>query len=342
MFASELAKEINGRLIGPGDPELKAIRPIGEAGEGDLAFLHNVKYKKILAETGASCVVLSEASLHDEHGYAVIIHDNPHQAMAVAVDLLYPGAEYQPGIHPSAVVDLSATIGEGVYIGPNAYIGGGCVIGDDSIVESGCNLMSDVHLGAKSHLYPNVTIYPKSWLGKNCIIHAGTVLGSDGFGFAPSEDGILKVKQVGKLVIEADVEIGASCTIDRGTFTETRIGRGTKLDNLVHIAHNCKLGENCLIAAQSGLAGSTELGDRVIVAGQVGFAGHQVIGDDCIFFAKSGINGDIEAGSQYFGYPAKPRMQAHRENAYIARLGELFKKVKELKRKLEVTDDNNK
>lgn len=342
MLSSELAKEIGGEFIGPGDPDLRSIRPLGEAGEGDLAFLHNPKYKTFLEETGASCVVLNADSLPDNREFAAIIHDNPHKAMAVAVDILYPVKSPEPGIHPSAVVDLGATIGEDVYIGPNVNIGGGCVIGDRSIIRAGCNLMADVHLGPDCHLYPNVTIYAKTWLGEGCIVHSGTVLGSDGFGFAPSDDGILKVRQVGKLVIEQGVEVGACCTIDRGTFTETRIGRGTKLDNMVHIAHNCRLGEYCLIAAQSGLAGSTELGNRVIVAGQVGFAGHQKIGDGCIFFAKSGINGDIEPDSQYFGYPAKPRMQAHRENAYISRLGELFKKVNLLQKELEELKNNNK
>ncbi|RKZ28178.1 UDP-3-O-(3-hydroxymyristoyl)glucosamine N-acyltransferase, partial [bacterium] len=172
-------------------------------------------------------------------------------------------------------------------------------------------------------------------LGESCVIHAGSVLGSDGFGFAPAKEGIDKVRQVGKLVIEQDVEIGACCTIDRGTFTETHIGRGTKLDNMVHIGHNCKLGEYCLIAAQTGLAGSTVIGDRVLIGGQVGFAGHQVIGDDCIFFAKSGISGDVPPKSRYFGYPAKERMTAHRESGYISRLGELFKRVKKLEKILE-------
>lgn len=340
MHASELARRLGGEFVGPGDPDVRSIKPIGEAGAGDVAFLHNVKYKPQLETTGAVCVVSAEECLLEDRKFAAIVHSEPHKAMALAVDILYPEIIPEPGVHPSAVVEKSARIGERVYIGPNAFIGADSEIGAGTIIESGCSIMTDVQIGANCHIYPNVVIYPKSRLGEGCILHAGTIIGSDGFGFAPTNDGILKIRQIGSLVIEEDVEIGANCTIDRGTFTETRIGRGTKLDNLVHIAHNCRIGKYCLIAAQTGLAGSTQLGDRVIVAGQVGFAGHQKIGDNCVFFAKSGINGDIEQGSQLFGYPAKPRLQAHRDNAYISRLGELFKEVKELDKKISRIKDN--
>jgi len=334
MLASELAKLIDGDLVGPGDPDLRGIRPLGEAGANDLAVLHNIRYKAKLAESGAGCIVMQKDVLPENRTFTAILHDNPHQAMAMAVEILYPLQRPTPGIHETAVVDETARIGKDVFIGANAVIGADCVIDDDTIIESGCSIMSDVQLDSNCHIYPNVTIYSKTQVGDKCIVQAGSVLGSDGFGFAPSDEGILKIRQVGCLIIEEDVEIGACCTIDRGTFTETRIGRGTKLDNMVHVAHNCIIGEYCLIAAQTGIAGSTIIGNRVIIAGQVGFAGHQKIGDGCIIFAKSGVNGDIEPGTQLFGYPAKPRMQTHRENAYISKLEGLFKEVKELKKKL--------
>jgi len=342
MRASELAERLGGGLVGPGDPEVKSVSPLGDAGEGDIAFLHNAKYSKVLAKTLASCVVLREDAVPKTREFAAIIHDNPHRAMAETMELLYPEDAPAVGVHPTAVVDSSATIGADVSIGALAYIGPRCEIGDRVQISPGCKLISDVHLEADCRLYPNVTIYPKSWLGLKVIIHSGSVIGSDGFGFAPTEEGILKVRQVGEVVLEEDVEIGACCTIDRGSFTETRIGRGTKLDNMIHIGHNCRIGEHCLIAAQTGLAGSTILGNRVMVAGQVGFGGHQTIGDGCIFYAKSGINGDIAPGSRYFGYPAKDHLTKHRENVYISKLGKLFKRVKELEKKLEVNNDNTK
>ncbi len=340
MQASELARRLGGEFVGPGDPDVRSIKPLGEANAGDVAFLHNVKYKPQLETTKASCVVSAADCIYEGRKYTAIIHPEPHMAMALAVDILYPELIPEPGVHTSAAVDNSARIGDRVFIGPSVFVGADSEIGAGTIIESGCSIMPDVRIGENCHIYPNVVIYPKTCLGGRCIIHSGTILGSDGFGFAPTNDGILKIRQIGSLVIEDDVEIGANCTIDRGTFTETHIGLGTKLDNLVHIAHNCRIGKYCLIAAQTGLAGSTHLGDRVIVAGQVGFAGHQKIGDNCIFFAKSGINGDIEPGSQLFGYPAKPRLQAHRDNAYVSRLGELFKEVKELAKKISRIEDN--
>ncbi len=334
MRASKLAERLNAQFLGPGDPEINSVASIVEAQEGQVAFLHNSKYRKYLSDTKASCVVMLEQDVPEKRAIAAIVSENPHRAMAEAVEVLYPQEMPLPAIHPTAVIDPTATIGDDIVIGAQVSIGPDCVIGDRSRIGAGCSI-SGAHIGPNCTIYPNVTIYPKTWIGEKCVVHAGSVLGSDGFGFAPTEDGILKVRQVGKLIIEQEVEIGACCTIDRGSFNETRIGRGTKIDNLVHIAHNCKIGEFCLIAAQSGLAGSTVLGDRVMVAGQVGFAGHQKIGDRSIFLAKSGVSGDFPPDTTVFGYPGKDRMTAHREVAYIARLGELFKRVKELEKKLE-------
>jgi len=335
MLASKIASSIDGILIGPGDPEIKTIAPINEAQEADIAFLHNDKYAPFLGNCKAGCVVVREDLVPKEHDYAIIVSENPHLCMGIVIDLLYPKPELQYGIHPQAIVDRSATIGKNVNIGPLAFIGPECIIGDGSKIESGSKLMGKIHIGQNCEIFPNVTIYPNSWIGENCVIHAGTIIGSDGFGFAPTEDGIIKIRQVGKTIIERDVEIGACCTIDRGSLTETRICRGTKMDNMIHIGHNCRIGEYCLIAAQSGFAGSTIVGDKVIIAGQVGFGGHQKIGDGSIIFAKSGVNGNVEPGSVLFGYPAKDRMKAHREQVYVSKLNELFKDVKRLKKLLE-------
>lgn len=340
MKASELAEKIGGRFIGPSDPDIISIAPINEAQSGDISFIHNPVYRKYISETSASCVVLDEKILPKESGLAIIVHNDPHGAMALAVDILYPETERASGIDRTAIIDASSMIGENVSIGANAFIGPACVVGDSSSIGANSVLMSDVHLGPNCVIYPNVSIYPRTWLGERCIVHSGSVLGSDGFGFAPTKNGILKIRQVGKLIIEQEVEIGANCTIDRGSFTETRIGRGTKLDNLVHVGHNCKIGEYCLIAAQTGVAGSTIIGNRVMVGGQVGFAGHQKIGDGSILLAKSGVQGDIPPGSKLFGYPAKDSVISHREAGYITRLASLFKRVKALEKLLDMKYDN--
>jgi len=335
MLASELAKELGCDYLGPGDPEIIGVAPIDEATSSDVAFVHNPVYLKRLSSTSAGLVVLMDKNIPEGRNFAVTISDNPHRSMAQAVDLLYPEKMIEPGIHPSAVVDPTVKIGKNVFIGARAYIGAECVVGDGSIIGEGVVLSDNIHIGPGCRLYPNITVYSGTWLGEGCIIHAGAVLGSDGFGFAATEDGVLKIRQVGKLVIEQDVEIGANSTVDRGSFSETRIGKGTKIDNLVQVAHNCKIGEFCFIASQTGLAGSTVIGDRVMVGGQVGFAGHQKIGDGSLIFAKSGIASDVPPGSKYFGIPAKESNIVHREHAYISRLQKLFRRVRTLEKLLE-------
>jgi len=342
MRASELATFIGGEFLGNQDPELDSVAPINEAGNGQVAFVHNTRYRRYLDTTGASCVVLPLKFAPKNPDYAVIACEEPHRAMALAVEIMYPEKPRVPGISSMATVEPSASIGVDVVIEAGAFVGPGSVIGDRCYIGPSVTIMEDVHLGPDCRIYANVAVYPKTWIGEKCIVHSGSVLGSDGFGFVPLDSSILKVRQVGRLVIEQEVEIGANCTLDRGSFTETRIGRGTKLDNMVHVAHNCRIGEYCLIAAQSGLAGSTVLGDRVLVAGQVGFAGHQTIGDGCLFYAKSGINGDVPSGSCYFGYPAKDRMTSHRENVYISRLGDFFKRLKAIEDKIQDKDESEK
>ncbi|MCK5833437.1 UDP-3-O-(3-hydroxymyristoyl)glucosamine N-acyltransferase [bacterium] len=334
MRASEIAKFLDSEFIGPGDPDISSIGSINSASSRDIVFLHNPSYRKWLTETKAGCVVLKKENIPIERNYAVIVSTDPHRSMAECVDILYPERLPKPQINSEARIHASARVAEGVYIGPFTAIGADSVIEEGCVIGDGVSIGQDVIIGPKSMIYAGVKIYSKTEIGEKCIIHAGTVLGSDGFGFAPTPEGILKVRQVGKLIIEDSVEIGANCTVDRGSFGETRIGKGSKIDNLVQIAHNCIIGKYCLIAAQSGFAGSTSLGDRVMVAGQVGFAGHQKIGDDSLFYAKSGITGDVPAGSRYFGIPAKNSIEAHRESVYVSQLNGLFKRVKELEKKL--------
>ncbi|HHS50326.1 MAG TPA: UDP-3-O-(3-hydroxymyristoyl)glucosamine N-acyltransferase [candidate division Zixibacteria bacterium] len=336
MRASEIAKTLTDcEFLGPDDPEISAVSGIAEAGSADIAFLHNRSYKKFLAETGAGCVVMRREDIPESRDFAVIVSSNPHLSMAQTVKLLYPELLPAPSISSDARIHPSAKIGKGASIGAFSAIGEKTCIGDGTIVAENVTIGADVTIGARCRLYPGVTIYPKTTIGNDCIIHAGTVLGSDGFGFAPSPDGILKVIQVGRTVIEDEVEIGANSAVDRGSFGETRIGRGTKIDNLVQVGHNCRIGKYCLIAAQTGLAGSTVLGDRVMVGGQVGFAGHQTIGDGSTILAKSGVAGEIPPKSKLFGIPAKPSREAHRDVLLISRLDELFKRLRQLEKLLE-------
>ncbi len=335
MRASEIAKSLNCAFLGPGDPEIRAVAPMDEAGQGDIAFLHNHAYRRRLASTHADCIVMREEDVPENREFAAIVSDDPHRSMAEAVDLLYPERLPSGLVDSSARIHPTAKVGGGVSIGVFTAVGEGCEIGDGTIIGDNVSIASNVLIGKDCRIYSGVSIYSQTVLGERCIIHSGTVIGSDGFGFAPTRDGILKIRQVGRVVIEDDVEIGANCTIDRGSFNETLIGSGTKIDNLVHVAHNCKIGRFCLIAAQTGLAGSTVLGDRVMVGGQVGFAGHQRVGDGSILFAKSGIAGDVPPGSKLFGIPAKNSIDAHRERVCVSRLEELFKRIKMLEKLVE-------
>jgi UDP-3-O-[3-hydroxymyristoyl] glucosamine N-acyltransferase len=306
----ELAMLVGGKIDGNPETVIESAAPIETARKGDITFIANVKYTKFLDTTAASAVVVSEETKSSR--IPLIRHKNPYYAFAVILDSLYPDRLPEQKIHESAVIENSATIGEGTSIGALCYVGNGVVI------------------GTNCRIYPRVSILDGTRIGNNVIIHSGAVIGADGFGFAPAEKGFKKVKQIGWVEIESEVEIGANTTIDRGALGPTRIGHGTKIDNLVQIAHNVEVGKNCAIAAQAGIAGSTKLGNGVIMAGQVGLVGHIEVGDGVKVGAQSGVAKSIPAGKTYFGSPARASVTAMKIEACLSRLPELFKRVKKI------------
>ena len=307
---------------------------IREAREGDLTFLANPRYESYLDQTQASAIIVSEN--HRSIGKPLIQNPNPYLAFLKAIRL-FAGEAERPcaGVHPTAVVSEEAYVAQDASIGPYVVIERGASIGARAIVHAGCYVGARARLGDEILLYPNVTVREECVLGDRVIVHSGTVVGSDGFGFVRDGDVYRKLPQVGNVVVEDDVEIGANVTIDRATTGTTRIGAGSKIDNLVQIAHNVQVGENCIIVAQVGISGSTVLGDHVVLAGQVGIVGHIEIGDGASVGAQSGVSKSVKAGERMFGYPAMPLRQAKRIEASIRNLPELIQTVRRLKRRVD-------
>lgn len=338
MKLSEIAKVLNAELVGDGDVEIKRVAEIQNAKEGDITFIANPKYERFFDTTNASAVIVSKNFSKRREDVSMLVVDEPYFAFVKTLKLLNPPVEFLPsGIHPTAVVAETAVLGKDVRIGANVVIGERVKIGDNTIIMPGVVIGDDVEIGTDVLIYPNVTIYHKCKIGDRVIIHSGTVIGSDGFGFVPRPDGTYeKIPQVGIVVIEDDVEIGSNCSIDRATLGETIIKRGAKLDNLIQIAHNVVVGENTVIAAQTGIAGSTKIGKNCVLAGQVGIVGHIEIADRTTIAAQSGVSKSItEPGKVYFGYPAREHSTALRIEGAIRQLPELVKEFWELKNRIE-------
>lgn len=343
MTLLEIAAIVRGDVEGDGNIQIKRLAKIEEAGEGDITFLANPKYAKHLASTKASAVLVARGVAYKElrerkNPIALIRVADPYAAFAQLIDLFHPPATaLPPGLHPTAVVSQSAVIGKNVAVGAHAVLSEGCRVGDGAVIWHNVVLGDSVEVGEQSVIYPNVTIREQCKVGKRVIIHSGTVVGSDGFGFAPKPDGTYeKIQQRGIVVIEDDVEVGANCAIDRATIGETRIKRGTKLDNLIQVAHNVVIGENTVIAAQTGISGSTKIGSGCIIAGQVGFVGHIEIADRTIVAAQSGVHKSVkESGKTIFGYPALEHHERLRIEAALRQLPELLTTVRALQAEVE-------
>lgn len=342
MTLKEIVNLLNADLTTNIDLEIKHLAKIEEAEESDITFLSNPKYAKYLATTKASAVLIAknaefkELSLRTKPIQLVRV-ENPYLAFMKLLDVFYPPpVPLEKKIHPTAVVATSAIIGNNVAIGANVFIGERCKIGDDVQIWHNTVIYDDVVLEEKTVVHANVTIREQCKIGKNVIIHSNTVVGSDGFGFAQRPDGSYeKIPQRGIVVIEDDVEIGSNCSIDRATLGETRICRGAKLDNLIQIAHNVVVGENTVIAAQTGISGSTKIGKNCVLAGQVGLVGHITIADHTTIAAQSGISKSItESGKTYFGYPATEISEMRRIVAVQRKLPEIIRELEELKRKV--------
>lgn len=331
MKLSELCTLLQGELVGNGDIEIKNLAKIQEAQEGDLTFLANPKYSRYLNDTKASAVLVSKSDTVNNIAYIKV--EEPYLSFQKALDIIYPTNKVQfKGIHPTAVIGENVSIGKNANVGPLVYIGPNVKVGINTTIYPGCVISENTKIGKNCLIYSGVNIYNNCEIQDNVILHCGVVIGSDGFGFAPNQRSYNKIPQVGKVIIESDVEIGANSTIDRATIGETRIKKGCKIDNLVQIAHNVVVGENTVIAAQTGISGSTKIGEHVTVAGQVGVVGHIEVGDDAILAAQSGISKNVPKGEIWFGYPAGPISRQKKIEVSLRHLPEIHKKVKQLEK----------
>lgn len=330
----QLAEETGAELHGDGGIEISGAAPVSDARSGDITFIANKRYLQFLESTSASAVVLDKDTPCDH--IAVLRHDNPYLTFARIVDILYPETvDVAIGVDSSSVIEDNVGISDSAAIGPLCHVRQGSVIGDGCRLVSSVYVGKDVAIGKSCLIYPGVRIMDGTKIGDNVVVHSSTVIGSDGFGFAESETGLKKIKQIGWVEIESDVEIGSNCSVDRGALGPTRIGQGTKIDNLVQIAHNVETGRHCIIVSQVGISGSTKLGNGVVLAGQVGIVGHLELGDGVQVGAQSGVAKSVSAGERVFGSPARGINETARIEAALVRLPELLKRVKKIEKKLE-------
>jgi UDP-3-O-[3-hydroxymyristoyl] glucosamine N-acyltransferase len=331
LTAAEIASLVGGTLVGDGAVRLRAVAPLDRAGPGDLAFLAAGRYLPYFHASRAGAAFVTAEHGAEQPGPAVrIVVGDPHRAMLAVVQALYPARVRAPGVHPTAILGTGAVVGRDVTLGPRVVVGAGARLGDRVELMAGAVVGDGVTLGDDTLLYPNVVLYPGTVVGARVILHAGVVLGSDGFGYVPGRAGHEKIPHVGRCIIGDDVEIGANTTIDRGSVDDTVVGPGTKIDNLVQIGHNCRIGARCLLMAQVGLAGSSHVEDGVILAGQVGLAGHLTVGKGARIAAQTGVMGDVAAEAVLFGYPGRDRREALRAIAASYRLAEIVGDLEDL------------
>jgi UDP-3-O-[3-hydroxymyristoyl] glucosamine N-acyltransferase len=330
--AAEIAKQLQGEVIGDAGAMLTGFAPANSAKPGDLTFAENEDFFA-RAEQSAATAIIADVRFNST-GKILIRVPNARIAFAKALALFFPEPKFAAGIHPTAVIAASAQIDPTAHVGPHCTVGERVKIGANSVLQAGNFVGDDSRLGEDVHLFPNVTLYARTEIGNRVRIHAGTVIGSDGFGYVLDNGIHRKIPQIGNVAIGDDVEIGANVTIDRGALGSTVIGKGTKIDNLVQIAHNVEIGEHCIVIAQAGISGSTRLGKYVILAGQVGLAGHLKIGNQVTVAAQSGVMHDIPDGEKWFGYPAQPDKEFKRQIIAQRKLPELLKRVAELEKKL--------
>ncbi|MFA4888360.1 MAG: UDP-3-O-(3-hydroxymyristoyl)glucosamine N-acyltransferase [Candidatus Omnitrophota bacterium] len=330
----EIARLIGGEIVGEADVVISGVAGIKEARRGEITFLANHKYFPLIDKTSASAII---TSLEVARAAKPIIRvENPSLAFIKIVNFFSGGPErHFKGVHPSAVLGKGVSLGKDVAIGASAVIGEGVSIGSDSVIYPGVFVGAKSKIGNDTLIYPNVSIRENTIIGSRVIIHSGAVIGSDGFGFIPVEGKHHKIPQVGIVEIGDDVEIGANAAIDRARFDKTVIGCGTKIDNLVHIAHNVVLGENCIIIAQAGVSGSTTIGKGATLAGQAGLVGHINIGEGAIVAAQAGVTKSVPANTIVSGYPAQEHELAKRVNACVQNLPRLYETVRKLQKKIQ-------
>jgi UDP-3-O-[3-hydroxymyristoyl] glucosamine N-acyltransferase len=330
--AAQLAQQLEGEVVGDSSLVLTGFAPVDRAGAGDLVFAENEAYFA-KASDGGGAAILCPAPFTSAKKTLIRVK-NPRVAYARVLPLFFPEPALKPGIHPSAVIASSAKVDASAHIGPHCAVGERVQIGARAVLLGGNHIGDDSQIGDETRLFQNVVIYARSKIGQRGRIHAGTVIGSDGFGYVLDQGEHRKVLQMGNVIIGDDVEIGANVTIDRGALGPTMIGSGTKIDNLVQIAHNVILGERCLIVAQVGIAGSTKCGNYVVIGGQAGLAGHLKIGNHATVAGQSGIMYDIPDGEKWLGSPALPDRETKRQYIALRRLPDLLHRVAELEKRL--------
>jgi UDP-3-O-[3-hydroxymyristoyl] glucosamine N-acyltransferase len=340
MKLSEVVEKVGGKLDGDGRINIVGVAGITEAGQGEISFIANPRYASEAAVTKASAVIVAEDWSADCPA-ALIRTRNPDEAFAKVAMLFYTApARPAAGVHPSAVVAADAEIGNNVSIGALCVIEAGAKIGDGTVICPQCYIGRKAVLGNDCWLYPQVSLREEVKIGNRTIVHNGTVIGSDGFGYSVDGNGVrTKIPQIGIVEIGDDVEIGANVAIDRARFGKTRIGNGVKIDNLVQIAHNVVIGDHVVVIAQVALAGSVHIGDKVIIAGQAGVAGHLHVGDGAIVGAKAAVTKDVEPGEYVIGVPAMPAAKFKRTQAGIMLLPKLKERVAELAERIRKLED---
>lgn len=331
----ELAGELGGELVGGSNITVVDIRDIEEAGSGDLAFIFRKKSAPLLEKTKACCVVVP-ADI-DKAPVPLIKCKNPNLAFKKAVELILPETASHPsGIHKSASIGKDVKLGSRVALGAYACLEDNVEVSDGTVIYAHCYVGRSAKIGKKCVIYPNVTVRENVKIGDRVIIHSGSVIGSDGFGYERTPKGHEKIPHVGDVIIEDDVELGACVTVDRAKIAHTKIGKGTKVDNLVQIAHNVTIGSNCIIVAQSGISGSVKIGNNVMIAGQSGLVDHIEIGDNVMIGAQSGLTKSVPPNTIMWGTPARPIKKSKIIHVLLGKLPEIYKKLKAIEEKLKV------
>lgn len=320
------------------DPEITGVSAIEAAQPQTLSYIEGIKFASRLVDTPASALVLpldQELQVKAiDRGLAWMATDQPRQLFAAAIAVFYQPFQLEPEVHPTAVIHPSVRLGEGVAIGAHVVIQAGVTIGNQVCVHPNVVIYPAVQIGDRTTLHANCTIHERSQIGADCTIHSGAVIGAEGFGFVPTPEGWFKMQQSGSVILADGVEIGCNTTVDRPALGTTRIGRNTKIDNLVHIAHGCQVGENCIMAGQVGLAGAVTIGNGVILAGQVGIVDHVTIGDGAIASAKAGVHHDIAPGAMVTGIPAIPHKLFVKATAVFNRLPEMYQTLRQVQKQL--------
>ncbi|MHB0999397.1 MAG: UDP-3-O-(3-hydroxymyristoyl)glucosamine N-acyltransferase [Armatimonadota bacterium] len=337
-YLKEIAEFIDGTVAGDQDIQIFGAADIADAREGDIVFAESLKLL-VAAEESAASAIITIAGVPDSDKPKVIVA-NPRLAFAKALELFVPVSYKEDGIHPSSQIGEGTSMGENPSIGFNVYLGRNVRLGNNVWIHPFSYVGDNVSIADNSIIHPFVTVYDNVEIGSNVIIHSGTVIGADGFGYTQVGSQHYKIPQIGDVIIGDQVEIGANVTIDRARTGKTVIGKGTKIDNLVHIAHNVTIGENCIIIAQVGISGSVNVGNRVILTGQAGVKDHVSIGDDSIVCGRAGVIGDIGNGEFVSGYPARPHREQMKMHAAQQKLPGLLRTVKDLEKRIKELEDH--